>query len=111
MDALNTAYAIKSAMKAGKKSAKPENFLQARSRFINITANKPFQDAAGRIAPLYRDVPLNTREYLQKFFHRNISSEKRSADNMDVEQAMVPVEQKPRPTPLSPKGKRQKIGV
>jgi hypothetical protein len=83
VDELNTAYAIKSALDSKKKGVKSEHFLQARSRFINSTANKPFVDATGREYKLYRDIPENVREYLQKFLHRKISAEKRKPDNED----------------------------
>lgn len=86
VDALNTAYAIKSALRSKKKGVTPQHFLQARSRFINTTANKPIIDATGKEYKLYRDIPAPMKEYLQKFFHRNITGEKRSVDTMEIEQ-------------------------
>jgi hypothetical protein len=85
VDACNLAYAtLKASSKKGSK-ATPANYTVARNKLINLTANVPFQTAAGQRFDRYTEIPQNLREFLEKYYHRKITGGKRSSDDMEVD--------------------------
>jgi hypothetical protein len=77
VDAVNLAYAIQSSLTKpdkGKSKSKPKHFQIAKAHLVNLTANKKFVDGSGKVYTDYKDIPTNTREFLQKHWHRRVGT-------------------------------------
>jgi len=85
VDAMNLAYATKSAI--GKKNSKatPLGYESARGHAISLTANRTWQDANGVKYTKLVDVPEHIRNFLLSFFHRKLVEGDSDSDAEDAE--------------------------
>jgi hypothetical protein len=81
VDAMNLAYATKSAL--GKKGSKatPLGYQSARGHAIRLTANREWIDAAGTSYGKLTDIPEHTRNFLLSFFRRILTEEEPEEDD------------------------------
>jgi hypothetical protein len=79
VEALNTAYSIKTAISRKGGKARPLHFLYARNRVLALSANTQFMDASGKIYQKFSDIPLNIREFFQKTFCKTLQN----SDDLD----------------------------
>jgi hypothetical protein len=85
VDAVNLAYATKSAI--GKKNSKatPLGYESARGHAISLTANRMWQDANGVKYTKLMDVPEHIRNFLLSFFHRKLVEEDTDSEAEEAE--------------------------
>jgi len=74
VDAANTAFAIMSSIPNKGSKATPEQFNNARNRYIGLSANIGFFDATGKEYQKYSEIPDHTRKFLEKLFRRKVAT-------------------------------------
>jgi hypothetical protein len=80
VDSLNRAFAIKTAVLGGSKTALPVHYENARNNLLSITANKDFTDGNGKRYLRLIETPENFRRFLKDFFYFEVGRKRAYPD-------------------------------